>query len=55
MKNTNYEMTTVYNYVELLDNGLNEKEEKIRQAVEKHLLQTRRANTNAKVLEQLLA
>lgn len=55
MKNTNYEMTTVYNYVKLLDNGLKENEEKIKKAVEKHLLQARRANTNAKVLEQLLA
>ena len=28
---------------------------KIKAAVEKHMLQMRRANTNAKVLEQLLA
>lgn len=55
MKNNSYEMTTVYNYIKLLDNGLEEKEQKIKAAVEKHMLQMRRANTNAKVLEQLLA
>ena len=54
MKNTNYEMTTVCNYVKLLDSGLSAKEEKIKAAVEKHMLLARRANTNAKVLEQLL-
>ena len=54
MKNNSYEMTTVYNYIKLLDKSSKE-EQKIKAAVEKHMLQMRRANTNAKVLEQLLA
>ena len=55
MKKNSYEMTTVYNYVQLLDNGLSEKEEKIKSSVEKYLFDLNRAKENALLLEQLLA
>ena len=55
MKKNNYEMTTVYNYVRLLDNGLSEKEEKLRSSVERYLYDLNRARENALLLEQLLA
>jgi len=55
MKKKSYEMTTVYNYVQLLDNGLSEKEEKLRSSVERYLYDLNRARENALLLEQLLA
>lgn len=55
MKNNKYEMTTVYNYIKLLDQGLDEKESQIRSAVEKYMQKVHTANKNAELLEQLLA
>ncbi len=55
MKKKNYEMTTVYSYVHLLDHGLSEKEEKLRSSVERYLYDLNRARDNALLLEQLLA
>ncbi|MBR1425557.1 hypothetical protein IJ579_08345 [bacterium] len=54
----NYQMITVYEYLNLLDGKeikLNEEEDKIRTNVEKYLLSIRRADTNARILETLLA
>ncbi len=50
-----YQMTTVYNYLELLDNDLNEKEKSVSMAAEKYLLKARKNNANAEILEKLLA
>ena len=55
MKKNNYEMTTVYNYVQLLDNGLSKEKEEIRASVERYLFDLNKANENALLLEQLLA
>lgn len=58
MKNSNYEMVTVNEYVKMLDNEvkyLDNDAKQIRASVEKYLLQARRAQTNAKILEALLA
>ncbi len=55
MKKNNYEMTTVYKYVQLLDNGLSEKEENIKSSVERYLFDLNKAKANALLLEQLLA
>jgi len=58
MKKRNYEMITVNEYVKLLDNEvtyLDNDAKEIKANVEKYLLKIRRAQTNAKILEALLA
>ncbi len=58
MKNSNYEMVTVNEYVKMLDNEvkyIDTDAKEIRATVEKYLLKARRAQTNAKILEALLA
>lgn len=57
MKN-NYQMVTVKEYLSLLDNDvkyLDTDAQEIKANVEKYLLSIRRAQTNAKILESLLA
>ncbi len=49
-----YQMTTVYKYAELLEQDLTQKEKSIKSAVEKYLLNARKANNNAYLLENLL-
>lgn len=56
MKN-NYQMITVKEYVDMLDHEvtyLDNDAKTIKENVEKYLLRTRRAATNAKILEALL-
>ncbi len=53
--NNNYKMTTVLQYAQLLENDLSDKEQSIKYAVERYLYKSRRANTNAQILEKLLA
>lgn len=48
-----YEMVTVKAYVDALDNKVNEEE--VSRQVEKYLLSVKRAQTNAKIVEALLA
>ena len=48
-----YEMVTVKAYVVALDNKVNEEE--VSRQVEKYLLSVKRAQTNAKIVEALLA
>ena len=58
MKNSNYEMVTVNDYIKMLDNEikyLDNDAKEIRARVERYLLKARRAQTNAKILEALLA
>ena len=58
MKKNNYQMVTVNEYVKLLDDEvkyLDADAKEIRASVEKYLLKVRRAQTNAKILEALLA
>ena len=58
MKKNNYQMVTVNEYVKLLDDEVKYLEsdaKEIRANVEKYLLRVRRAQTNAKILEALLA
>lgn len=58
MKNNEYQMITVYEYVKMLDKDvkyLNNDAKEIKENVEKYLLKMRRAQTNAKLLEVLLA
>ena len=58
MKKNNYQMVTVNEYVKLLDDEvkyLDTDTKEIRASVEKYLLKVRRAQTNAKILEALLA
>ena len=58
MRNNNYQMITVKDYVNMLDNEvtyLDKEAKQIRASVEKYLLRARRAQTNAKILEALLA
>lgn len=50
----NYQMTTVNSYIELLDNELTNKEKTIKASIEKYLHRTRKARSNAKLLENLL-
>ncbi len=53
-----YQMITVYEYLKMLDGDveyLGSNEMEIRSSVNKYLLAMRRANTNAKILESLLA
>ncbi len=57
MKN-NYQMVTVKEYLSMLDNDvkyLDTDAQEIKANVEKYLLSIRRAQTNAKILESLLA
>ncbi|MBD5402992.1 hypothetical protein HDR58_09410 [bacterium] len=57
MKNNAYQMITVYDYVKMLDNEvkyIDNDSKEIRANVEKYLLNSRRAQTNAKLLEVLL-
>ena len=56
--NNNYQMVTVKEYLKMLDNEvkyLDTDAQEIKARVEKYLLKTRRAQTNAKILEALLA
>jgi len=58
MKNSNYEMVTVNEYMKMLEGEvkyLDKDAKEIKESVEKYLLQARRAQTNAKILEALLA
>ena len=58
MKNNNYQMVTVNEYIKLLDDEvkyLDTDAKEIRANVEKYLIKVRRAQTNAKILEALLA
>lgn len=58
MKNNNYQMITVKEYVNMLDNEvtyLDTEAKQIKASLEKYLLKARRAQTNAKILETLLA
>lgn len=58
MTNKDYQMVTVCEYVKMLDNEpkyLNNSAAEIKANVEKYLLSIRRAQTNAKILESLLA
>lgn len=54
---SNYEMITVKEYVDSLDNVkyLSTSEKEISEAVEKFILTQRRNETNAKILEALIA
>lgn len=54
----NYQMITVKEYVNMLDDEvkyLDDEAKQIKASVEKYLLNARRAQTNAKILEALLA
>ncbi|MBQ8458774.1 hypothetical protein IJ541_01580 [bacterium] len=54
----NYQMVTVQEYVNMLDKEvtyLDNDAKEIKASVEKYLLNARRAATNAKILETLLA
>ena len=57
--NKEYQMVTVYDYLKMLDKEnvtyVNTDAKKIKENVEKYLLNMRRAETNAKLLEVLLA
>ncbi len=57
--NKEYQMVTVYDYLKMLDKEnvtyVNTDAKKIKENVEKYLLNMRRAQTNAKLLEVLLA
>ena len=58
MASKDYQMITVCEYVNMLDNEvkyLDSDAKAIKANVEKYLLYMRRANTNAKILEALLA
>lgn len=58
MKNTEYQMVTVYEYMQMLDNDvkyIDNNANELKKSIEKYLLNTRRAQTNAKLLEVLLA
>lgn len=58
MANANYQTSSVYEYVNLLDKEESFDDSKaklIKSSVEKYMLKARRANSNAKILENLLA
>ncbi len=58
MKNQAYQMVTVCEYLNLLDNEgkyIDDNAQALQASVEKYLLSMRRAKTNAKILESLLA
>lgn len=53
----NYQMVTVREYIKMLDNEvvyLDNDAKEIRASINKYLLNARRAQTNAKILEALL-
>ena len=50
-----YQMTTVYKYLELLDKDLNQEEKKISLNAERYLLAMRKNRANADILEKLMA
>ncbi len=54
----NYQMVTVKEYLDMIDNEvtyLDADAKELRSSLEKYLLSARRAATNAKILEALLA
>ncbi|CDE98193.1 unknown [Clostridium sp. CAG:813] len=56
--NKEYQMVTVYDYLKMLDKDVkyvNNDAKTIKENVEKYLINMRRAQTNAKLLEVLLA
>ena len=55
MSKNEYQMTTVYKYLELLDKDLKPEEKKISLNAERYLLDLRRSRKNADILEKLLA
>lgn len=58
MKNQAYQMVTVCEYLNLLDSKgkyIDDNAQTLKANVEKYLLSMRRAKTNAKILESLLA
>ena len=58
MKNQAYQMVTVCEYLNLLDHEgkyIDDNAQALQASVEKYLLSMRRAKTNAKILESLLA
>ena len=58
MNNTEYQMVTVYEYMQILDKDVkyvNNDARELKKSIEKYLLNARRAQTNAKLLEVLLA
>jgi hypothetical protein len=56
MKKSNYQMITLLEYVKMLDNENSQNEtQALKENVEKYFLRTHRAQTNAKILEELLA
>ena len=58
MKNQAYQMVTVCEYLNLLDNEgkyIDDNAQALQASVEKYLLSMRRAKINAKILESLLA
>ena len=58
MAKNNYQMITVKEYVNMLDNEityLDTDAKELKANVEKNLLKRRRAQTNAKILENLLS
>ena len=57
MAKNNYQMITVKEYVNMLDNEvtyLDTDAKELKASVEKYLIKVRRAQTNAKILESLL-
>ena len=58
MTSRDYQMITVYDYVKMLDNDskyIDNNTRELRKNVAKYLLNIRRAQVNAKILEELLA
>ena len=58
MTSRDYQMITVYDYVKMLDNDIKYIDNitrELRNNVAKYLLNIRRAQVNAKILEELLA
>ena len=56
--NNNYQMVTVHEYINMLDNEvkyIDSDANAIKESVNKYLIKARRAQTNAKILETLLA
>lgn len=58
MTSRDYQMITVYDYVKMLDSDIkyiDNNTRELRKNVAKYLLNIRRAQVNAKILEELLA
>lgn len=51
----NYQMTTVVNYIDILDSESSSKDKNIKSCVEKYLYRIKKSNINANILDQLLA